>query len=163
MKNAPLYQYLVLVALVSVGTVVAYRSMQSHWLVLRDAEARYTAGDHAGAIPGYRTFLHKRPDHRRAWTHLIDCLEETGQTAEAIALYHNWLARYAGDFWLHVELGGIHARHREFSAAVTAYRAALALKPDDRDTRIYLARNLTALGRHDEAIREYRILLGEVP
>jgi predicted Zn-dependent protease len=46
--------------------------------------------------------------------------------------------------------------------AAQQYRKVLLVRPDDRSARLGLARALARAGLYEEAVKEYRILLGEL-
>jgi len=110
------------------------------------------------------------------------------RTAEALALYEQALADVqagralvGADFepagglsgagiaptslagLLQAEIGACRRRERQPEAAVVAYRAAVAARPDDTDGRLALADLLTDIGLPDEAISELRAALARVP
>jgi hypothetical protein len=47
-------------------------------------------------------------------------------------------------------------------SVATEDRKVLQVRPDDRSVQLGLARKLAHEGRYEEAVKEYRILLGEI-
>jgi len=64
---------------------------------------------------------------------------------------------------LQAEIGACRRREGQPEAAVVAYRAAVAARPDDTDSRLALADLLTDMSQPDEAITELRAALARVP
>lgn len=69
----------------------------------------------------------------------------------------------AREFWSTYRDASAHRMAGDCSAAVSAYRAALALRPQHEDSLYYLGNCLLDLERYDEAIDAYRQLVALNP
>ena len=87
-----------------------------------------------------------------------------GALAKAIPLYSALSAReFFGDGQLQFRLAGLYENQGDYASAAAIYGSLLKREPGNRAIRIRLARSLTALGRYDEAILAYKMILGEKP
>ncbi len=87
-----------------------------------------------------------------------------GALAKAIPLYNALSAReFKGDGQLQFRLAGLYENQGDHASAAAIYGSLLKREPGNRAIRIRLARSLTALGRYDEAILAYKMILGEKP
>lgn len=143
-------------------TIKTYLYIHSDWVVFRQAETFFFDKHFDRAVPLYKEIVNNGFSQPEAFMHLAECYEKSGKSDEAIDLYEILTKKKPEDFWLHLELGGLYARHQRPLLASKAYRHALSLHPDNRMARIFFARSLTALGKFDEAVKEYRIVLGEI-
>ena len=87
---------------------------------------------------------------------------ETAAVADAMQLYEIWLTAHAGEHaacaaWFN--LGVARMRSGAAEQAVTAYRAALRLKPDMAEAAINLGTALEAAGQTDAALGAWRAAL----
>lgn len=89
-------------------------------------------------------------------------LAGTGSFAEAIPVYRILSDRkFRGGSEVRFRLAGLYEKQGDHASAAAIYGDLLKIEPGNRALRIRLARNLTALGRYDEAIAAYKMILGE--
>jgi predicted O-linked N-acetylglucosamine transferase (SPINDLY family) len=96
----------------------------------------------------------------RAWLAEADRLHLAGDLPPAIAQYRAALARDPALFEAWYGIGFAFGAIEEYGEAVTALRAALALRPDAARSRVNLAQSLFALGHVSAAVREYQWVIG---
>lgn len=89
-------------------------------------------------------------------------LTRAGRLREAATVLDAWLALHPGDAALMLESARLHNSLGDADAAVSRYRAYLALQPNEA-ARSELAATLLAGGHYDEATSEYRELLALRP
>jgi serine/threonine-protein kinase len=113
-----------------------------------------------------RYYTAARTLHPETGHELAHLLEQMNRGAEAEAVWRDLVVRRPehaghlsclGKHLIRTGRSGEGARIHE--RAVAAARAALRLRPDDPELRIYLAASLNSLGRADEAIAEFRELI----
>ncbi len=138
-------------------------------LHLRQARFANRLGRFAAAEASFRRAVAASPDDHEVRIGYLRFLVHRERLADADAEYRrligDWTARF--DAWY---VAGAHRNYAELLAArghaepaVAAWRAALALEPDERGYRELLADYLTRHGRVDEAEVEYRNLIDQRP
>lgn len=91
-------------------------------------------------------------------------LVSEGSFAKAIPIYSGLgMKGFRGDSALQFKLAGLYEKQADYASALAIYDSLLKIEPGNRAVRIRLARCLTALGRYDEAIAAYKMILGEKP
>jgi Tfp pilus assembly protein PilF len=91
---------------------------------------------------------------------LARALRQAGRTEEAIKLLRRAQSHHPADFQLNHILGDLLAQQRTgHEEAVGYYRAALALRPQDPNAHLGLARALLRQGKPDEAMRAFRVAI----
>jgi Ca-activated chloride channel family protein len=115
----------------------------------RNAEGRkeYLAGSFPKSLSAFEAALAARPDDPRLRINLADALYKNGQWAEAATVYRALASDPASPVApaARFNLGNSLYQQKEFTEAVRAYRDALALTPDDLDTRRNLELALRAI------------------
>ncbi len=113
---------------------------------------------YADALPLVRKLREKAPD-RMPRSLAARVFRATGNRAEAIECYEEAIESYEGaikqgDMHAWYLLANLRARAGQFDAAVEAYRAYLAARPQDGAVRVLFASLLVRLARFDEARQE---------
>jgi tetratricopeptide (TPR) repeat protein len=107
------------------------------------------------AIVEFKRALALKPDYSTGWLALGQLYEEMGRTNDTEQCYHRALTKpvnQADDLAL---LARFCASRRWFGPAITNFTAAIELCPSDPGLRLEAGRVLAALGRQDEAARQY--------
>ncbi len=117
-------------------------------------------GDPPAAIGWFERTLAVDPGHWNARANLADALAATGRVDEAITLYVPLLPDHPT---FGFELGNLYFRRGDVTAALAAWRAALAVQPDWHDARDNLAVGLLTQGRASEAIPELERIVAADP
>ncbi len=102
--------------------------------------------------------LERAPTDRMARLALARSLTELGEFLRADELLRGLTEEEPGDREAWSFLATLRFRHGYHEQALEALDRCLALRPDDRDTRILRARSLVKLGRLPEAERLFREL-----
>ena len=113
----------------------------------------------AEALKHYRTAIEIRPDFEQSYVNLGTGLMIRGGLAEAEANFRTALerdARYVEAYW---KLGTVLCQQKKFAEGIAALRKAVEIAPNSYGIWQTLAQVLAGLGRHDEAIQCYEILL----
>lgn len=121
-------------------------------LALRDVDRRIEADDLVGAQAALMAVPERRRQDRRWWLALADLREAQGNPAEAAAAARRVLADDPRDADARLTLARLDERAGRERRALEIVREVLADTPEhDIDTRLSVARRLTALRREDEA------------
>ncbi len=83
--------------------------------------------------------------------------EEQGRTADAMAARMRWLAFNAGEYELRVVVARWLAGEDRHAESVRYWREANEVDPFRRSLHLGWGRSLRALGRHEEALREFEV------
>lgn len=115
-----------------------------------------------GALTFATTAAYHTVNHDWVLYRQAERLVDEGSLAKAVPIYSGLGMRgFTGDGRLQFKLAGLYEKQGEYASAVAIYRELLKIEPRNRAIRIRLARSLTALGRYDEAVVNYRMVLGE--
>lgn len=87
---------------------------------------------------------------------------QQGEFDAAIQLLYK-LAKNAGSTEVWFQIGRSEFLAKNHGRADSAFKKALALNPDDKASRNFLAVNLLALGKTEEALKQYELLLRFFP
>jgi tetratricopeptide (TPR) repeat protein len=88
-----------------------------------------------------------------AWLHFGQLLERTGRAIEAADCYQKALANPGQSLAGLLELAGFCQSRGWHEAAATNYVAAIKRDPANAELHVGAGQNLTALGRHADAVR----------
>lgn len=117
-----------------------------------EGQKAYAEGNHPQALKAFEGAAKARPSDPRTRFNLADGLYKNGQYDQAIPLYRalgeDARAPLAGP--ARYNLGNSLFQKQDFKGAVGAYRKALALDPDDMDTKRNLELALRELQRQEE-------------
>ncbi len=103
------------------------------------------------------------PPSVMVYVDLADAYRILHQPVDAMRVTEEGLKRTPGAFELHNERGAILADLGRHEEAITAYREAIAIAPNDTDSNYSLGVSLLALGRRDEAEASFKRSLAMKP
>jgi tetratricopeptide (TPR) repeat protein len=112
-------------------------------------------GRHAEAIVEFKRAIALKLDYGTAWLALGQLYEKMGRTNDAEQCYTKALTNRVNQADDLATLARFCVSRRWFGLAVTNFAAAIELSPSDPGLRMEAGRALSALGRHDEAARQY--------
>ena len=114
-------------------------------------------GLHADAVAGFRALAREEPHDPHAWEGLGRSLLQAGQEDQAEEALDRAVRENARLWRAHALLGVLYDLRQEHSRAVSAYQAALDLKPDRLELRNNLGRAYYLMGDYRKAIEEYTL------
>ncbi|MFB7673084.1 tetratricopeptide repeat protein [Kitasatospora purpeofusca] len=144
----------------------AVTASPAHWpayAVL--ADARTQLGDDAGATEAVQQLLDRRPG-TASFTRAAYDLEQHGRTDDARAALRQALdGAYdpADKAFCHYQIAELDRNSGRADDALTGYRQALHTDPDHTPALAGQARAEAALGRNDDALRDYAAAVARVP
>ncbi len=140
-------------------------SMSEAWYVLR-GRANMQIGNYKAAIEAFEKATEINPDNRESMRSLGLAYEKQGLTTRAIEQFDRYLERFQDDPEIAFKQADYLSWERyayRRNDAIRYYRMGLA-EQEDRERRHRLARLLSQdRDRLDEALEQYRILLGAEP
>ena len=110
------------------------------------------------AIPPLRTVVRERPEMPQAWQALAQCLQATGNYADAIEPFEQALLLQP-DAKTAFLLGSAAQKVENYDKAIAAYQQALALDPGYVKAQYNLALTLMDAKRYDEAVAAFAALI----
>src|SRR5687767_5137236 len=114
---------------------------------------RRTSADFQKAIEYFRTAVELEPGYAAAWVGLADAYNFTGQAPRAKIAARRALEIDNNLAEAHATLGNVSTFHDfDFAAGAEHFRRAIALKPDYATAHQWLAFNLAAKGRMQQAL-----------
>ncbi len=114
------------------------------------------------ALKHYRAAIEIRPDFEQSYVNLGTGLMRRGDRGDLALAEANFRTalekdpQYVEAYW---KLGDALCRQKKYEEGIAALRKAVAIAPDYYPAWQTLAENFANLGRHDEAIQCYEILL----
>ncbi|MFI5533975.1 tetratricopeptide repeat protein [Kitasatospora sp. NPDC051853] len=129
------------------------------------ADARTQLGDDTGATEAVQQLLDRRPG-TASFTRAAYDLEQHGRTDDARAALGQALASAhapADRAFCHHQIAELDWNTGHFDEALTGYRSALAADPSYTPALAGQARTEAALGRTDDAVRDYTAAIARVP
>ena len=127
--------------------------LTSSWYDLGDVNLR--AGRAQDAIPLYLEALKLTPMHWETRTGLVEALVATRQYPAARALLRELLAERPQVGWIQYQLGKVCFALNEIESAIRHFEQAIALDPDDIDSRYWIGGIKQATGDIDAAEAAY--------
>jgi Flp pilus assembly protein TadD len=112
-------------------------------------------GLHADAIAGFRSLVREQAHDASAWEGLGRSLLQAGQEAKAEEALRQAVQENRQLWRAHTLLGVLYDLRQEHDLAVSAYRAALELKPDHLELRNNLGRSYYLRGDYRKALEEF--------
>jgi tetratricopeptide (TPR) repeat protein len=141
-------------------TTIVYHRLNSEWVVFRNAETHFFNKQYTKAIPLYEQLVKEGFEAPGFLEHLGTCYLAAGEAGKALAVFEEMITRSENRLPAIGKAGEIYVHFGYFEKAAALYRDILRDHPDDRSVRIRLARVLSWAGRFEEAIDEYRKILG---
>jgi tetratricopeptide (TPR) repeat protein len=115
--------------------------------ILQQLTRLYTAGkDNARLLDVYEALVRQQPTSITWLRHLGSCYFQAGKPQEAEGVWRRILDIHPDRASALRYLAPIYAQHKLYDKALTAYREALALKPEDQNIRLQFAETLFAAG-----------------
>ncbi len=161
-RNEQIRQFSLFLLAVGLGTSLAYHAINRNLILLNTARRHSAHGRYEQAAMVYEKLRDRGFQPDTVLEQLVDCYFSLGRPQEARTALQSLISTEqkpdpfrlrqlaATALWL-----GMH------EVAADEYRNALSLRQGDRSARLGLARALAFSGRFEEAVCEYRILLGE--
>ena len=122
------------------------------FVLYRQAAQAAEAKDFEKATQLAKEAIAQYPDHLLAWYLLGQAAMGRSAWEEAVVAFNNVIKRYPKSFAAHRDLGLALANLKRVDEARAAFDAALALRPDNDDTRLRLAFMLYDKGQRDAAL-----------
>ena len=122
------------------------------FVLYRQAAQAAEAKDFEKATQLAKEAIAQYPDHLLAWYLLGQAAMGRAAWEEAVVAFNNVIKRYPKSFAAHRDLGLALANLKRVDEARAAFEAALALRPDNDDTRLRLAFMLYDKGQRDAAL-----------
>ena len=143
-----------ILAVVAVGGVARAQSLTDDpaFALYRQAGQAADAKDFERATQLAKEAIAQYPDHLLAWYLLGQAAMGRSAWSEAVDAFTNVTRRYPGSFAAHRDLGLALAHLGRKEEAKAEFEAALALRPDNDDTRLRLAFMLYDQGQRDMAL-----------
>src|SRR6185437_14699462 len=107
------------------------------------------------AVSELNRALALKPDYGTGWLTLGQLYEQSGRTNEAEQCFSAALTNRINQADDLAALAVFCMQRHWFGPAATNFAAAIELSPSDPGLRLEAGRALVALGRHDEAVRQY--------
>lgn len=142
-------------------TTLAYHGLKQDWVKFRRAEQSFSARAFEQAQAGYLELARRGFSHPLLFPRLVAAqlaMNDERGVRESVRLFAGGAACTAPAA---VALSEQLACRKMFSEALAVLRPAVARFPESRKARFQLAQVLMWTGRFEEAIVQYRILLGE--
>ena len=131
--------------------------------VSRDALAAYERGDEAASLARFQAAVEAAPDNADALNNLGQLLVRTGRARDALQ-YFDRAIQAADTVWtFHFNRARAYAQLEQWRAAISGYRDAARLFPDDYVTEFNLAKALQANGDLDAAIAGFERAIALAP
>lgn len=131
-------------------------------LLIARAAARRLAGEAAAALDDLDAALERAPQHGRAWAEKGFTLHALGRYEDALDSFDQALEHEETVYALN-GLGLVELDHGMGKAALATFDRALELNPEDFDARFFRAQTLELLGRFDDALAAYDVVLARRP
>jgi len=115
------------------------------------------------AVVEFKRVLALKPGYGTAWLLLGQLYEEMGRTNDAEQCYTTALTNRVNQADDLARLARFCASRHWFGMAATNFADAIELSPSDPGLRMEAGQVLAALGRHDEAARQYQLAVELAP
>lgn len=115
-------------------------------------------GNYEAAIAEYRQAVALDPQNALAYSALGEVYDQQGKLDEAATAFKQALA-LAESAALHAQLAGVYRRQGDLAAATAEYERAVALDPQDWQSRLQLGRLYSEMGQLDRAEEHFRAAL----
>jgi tetratricopeptide (TPR) repeat protein len=147
--------------------VIVLTSLSYHWIrgdhvSLTRADRLFDHGNLAAALPVYEKLAAKGFLNEKTPFRLAECYFATGRPEDARQMLNELVKSFdINKISARHRLAEINLRYGWYQDALREYRALITMNPEDRSYRIGYARALAWIGNFEDAVVEYRILLGE--
>ncbi|MBI4861877.1 MAG: tetratricopeptide repeat protein [Candidatus Riflebacteria bacterium] len=131
--------------------------------LLRQAVARFRAGDLPGAERIFRQLAGERPRDPGPWNNLAIVLRAGGRLDEAVVAYHKAIEANRSDPRIHHNLGNALLDRGDHDLAIASYRTSLGLDPSYAEAHNSLGYALQISGHVEDAEVSYRRALVSRP
>jgi len=131
--------------------------------VSRSGMAAYNRGDVAGSLEQFRAAVDADPENPEALNNVGQVLVRSGRTRDAIPYFDRAIGISDGVWAYHFNRARAYAQLQQWTSAVTGYREAARLFPDDYVTQFNLAKALEANGELTAAVDAYARAIGLAP
>jgi protein O-mannosyl-transferase len=122
----------------------------------RSGLAAYAKGDVTGSVEQFTAAVAANPKDSEALNNLGQSLIRAGRTREAIPHFDRAIALADTNWTYHFNRARAYAELQDWNPAISGYRDAARLFPQDYATAFNLARALQASGDLNGAIEEYQ-------
>jgi len=160
--NKQILQFALFIFAIGLGTSLTYHVLNQNSLTLHKAQQHVSQGRYSEAAPLYERLVTAGLQSEEVYEGLLTCRnalkhsEKARDTLQAL-IQHNKDADPVRLSYLAATALGMGQQ----DIAAQQYRKVLGVQPDNRSARLGLARALARAGLYEEAVKEYRILLGE--
>lgn len=155
-------QFVVFLLIVAAGMSLLYRLTNRDWIRLAEARSMAKAGRLAEALPIYRSLAMKGFESHIVCKEMADFCFSNNMPREGREALLMLLPLTGGtDPDLLKRLAASALWLKLYTEAATEYSKVLQMEPSDRAARLGLARAFAWGGKCEEAVREYRKLLGD--
>ena len=129
----------------------------------RQGIAAYARGDVAGSVAQFTSAVEADPNDAQALNNLGQALVRSGRARDAIQYFDRAIAVSSRVWTYHFNRAKAYGELQEWSRAVSGYRDAAGIFPQDYATAFNLARALQASGDLNGAIDEYQRAINLAP
>ena len=148
--------------LVIVLTSLAYHWIRGDHVSLTRADRLFEHGDLVAAQPVYEKLAAKGFLNQKKQFRLAECYFATDRPEDALQILNELVkASDINKISMRHRLAEINVKYGWYQDALREYRALVKMNPENRLYRIGYARALAWIGNFEDAVAEYRILLGE--
>ncbi len=119
--------------------------------IFNEAVASHRAGQLHKAETLYRHILHENPQDVRVWRHLAAALAQSGDFSQAATAIREGLITAGADAALHHDLGSLLVAQGLPYEAITSFKAANVLDPQNQNILLDLARAYTQVRNFSDA------------
>ena len=161
-SNTQFRQFAIFLLAVGLGTSLVYRVINRNLISLDTARRHVVNGRYSEAVAAYERLLDRGFQSDAVYEGLVECYLSFGRPDKARSALQSLISSRQEDDPLRLrQLAATALWMGMHEVAANEYRKVLRLRQDDRPARLGLARALAWSGRFEEAVYEYRILLGE--
>lgn len=158
-----IYQFALFIVAVSIVTSLVYHVLNRNNISLQKARQLASNGRYSEAVPLYEKLAADGVQSQEVYEGLLACQNALKKPEEArVALQELILQNKDAEPTRLRYLAATALGMGQQDIAAQQYRKVLLVRPDDRSARLGLARALARAGLYEEAVKEYRLLLGEI-
>ncbi len=154
-----IFVFILFLIFASFISTLLYRVIQKDWIIYREAEKKFKSEHYESAVKNLLLLLDKKFDQTLVIEKLLESYIRLDQKSNAKEILTAFLNQ--NEYKEYDKLADLCMRVGMFEESVKLYQNIVSSEPNNRRIRISFARALTASGRFEEAINEYRKILGE--